>query len=165
VPVEIAQAHGHLTGGGFDLPQLQPAFTSYVRERGLESRLTFYPGNFFEDPLPAANVLIMGRVLHDWGVPARKLLLSKAHEALPEGGALIVHETFIDEERRTRAHSLLASLNMLIQTDDGSEFTARECMMWMREAGFGKTRIVPLAGGHAAVIASKVRGTKRARPR
>jgi hypothetical protein len=164
VPVEIAQAHGHLSGGGFDLPQLQPAFTSYVRERGLDSRLAFYPGNFFEDPLPAANVLIMGRVLHDWGVPARKLLLSKAHEALPAGGALIVHETFIDDARRSRAHSLLASLNMLIQTDDGSEFTARECMMWMREAGFGKPRVVPLAGGHAAVIATKLRGRTNVRP-
>jgi hypothetical protein len=159
VPVEIAQAHTHLTGGGFDLPQLRPAFTSYVRKYGLDGRLTFYSGNFFEDPLPNADVLILGRVLHDWDLPARRLLLNKAYEALSAGGALIVHETFIDERRRSRAHSLLASLNMLIQTDGGSEFTARECMTWMREAGFGKTRVVPLGGGQAAVVATKVRGT------
>jgi hypothetical protein len=161
VPVEIAQAHKHLIGGGFDLLQLKSAFTNYVREHGLDGRLTFYPGNFFEEPLPNADVLIMGRVLHDWDLPARRLLLNKAHEALPAGGVLIVHETFIDDARRSRAHSLLASLNMLIQTDGGSEFSARECMMWMREAGFGKTRLVALAGQHKAVIAMKLRGTKR----
>ncbi len=161
VPVEIALAHPHLTGGGFDLPQLQPAFASYVRKHGLDGRLAFYPGNFFEDPLPNADVLIMGRVLHDWDLPARRLLLIKAYEALPAGGALIVHESYIDDRRRSRPHSLLASLNMLIQTDGGSEFTARECMTWMREVGFGKTRVVRLAGGHAGVVATKVRGAKR----
>ena len=158
MPVEIAQVHTHLTGGGFDLPQLQTAFTSYVSEHNLSGRLKFYPGNFFEDPFPGAEVLIMGRVLHDWNLPKRKLLLSKAFEALTVGGTLIVHETFIDDTRCRRVHSLLASLNMLIQTDDGSEFTELECMTWMREAGFTQTHVVPLAGPHAAVI-----GTKAAR--
>jgi hypothetical protein len=154
VPVEIALAHPHLTGGGFDLPQLRLAFEGYVQKHGLEKRLAFYPGNFFEDPLPKADVLILGRVLHDWDLPARRLLLSKAYDALPAGGALIVHESFIDDRRRRHAHSLLASLNMLIQTDGGSEFTARECMTWMREAGFSQTRLVPFAS-YTAVIATK----------
>lgn len=159
VPVEIARAHPHLTGGGFDLPELQAAFTSYVRAHGLDKRLTFYPGNFFEDPLPSADVLIMGRVLHDWDLPQRKLLLNKAHKALLKGGALIVHEAFIDDSRRGSAHSLLASVNMLIQTDGGSEFTALECMTWMQEAGFGATHVVPLTGAQAAVIG--IRGAER----
>ena len=83
VPVEIARAQPHLTGGGFDLPEVEQAFTSYVSERGLEKRLTFYPGDFFKDQLPQADVLIMGRILHDWDLPTRKLLLKKAHQALP----------------------------------------------------------------------------------
>jgi hypothetical protein len=159
VPVEIALAHPHLKGGGFDLPNLQPAFARYVQDHGLSDRLTFYPGDFFDDPLPKADVLIMGRVLHDWDVPARKVLLEKAYAALPAGGVLIVHETFIDDARRSRAHSLLASLNMLLQTAGGSEFTEQECSTWMREAGFGNTRVVPLAGRHTAVIAEKFPGS------
>jgi hypothetical protein len=119
VPVEIAKAHPHLTGGGFDLPELQAAFTTYVRTQGLDKRLTFYSGNFFEDPLPRADVVIMGRVLHNWGLAQRRLLLSKAYKALTKNGVLIVHESFIDDSRRIFAHSLLASLNMLIQTDGG----------------------------------------------
>jgi hypothetical protein len=155
VPSEIALAHDHLVGGGFDLPDLRPAFERYVRDHGLSSRLVFHPGDFFADPLPQADVLIMGRVLHDWDLPARLLLLEKAHAALPPGGALIVHETFIDDARRVRSHSLLASLNMLLQTDGGSEFTEVECRTWMHQAGFCGTRIVSLAVGHSAVIAEK----------
>lgn len=155
VPVEIARAHPHLRGGGFDLPLLEDAFTAYVRERGLDDRLKFYPGNFFQDDLPEADVLIMGRILHDWDIPTRLELLKKSFDALPPGGALIVHETFIDEARRSPAHSLLASLNMLIQTDGGSEFTISECKAWMSKVGFAETRVVPLGTSQRAVVATK----------
>jgi len=155
VPVEIAMAHPHLSGGGFDLPIVQSAFEAYVGQHRLNDRLSFYPGNFFEDNLPCADVLIMGRVLHDWDVPARKLLLAKAYDALPAGGALIVHETFIDDARRIRVHSLLASLNMLIQTDGGSEFTEEECARWMRDAGFDDMQMLLLSERHTAVVGYK----------
>ena len=162
VLVEIAMAHPHLTGGGFDLPNVQLAFEAYVAEHGLNSRLVFQPGNFFEDSLPYADVFVMGRILHDWDIPSRKLLLAKAYATLPRGGELVVHETFIDDSRRDRAHSLLASLNMLIQTDGGSEFTEEECMTWMREVGFDETYLVPLAAKHTAVVGKKRTGPTRA---
>lgn len=140
VPVEIARTHTHLRGGGFDLPQLQPAFQEYVRGNGLSDRLQFYPGDFFRDDLPRADVLIMGHILHNWDLPTKKLLLRKAAQALPDGGALIVYDNIIDDERRHRPHSLLASLNMLIETPAGFEFTEQECIEWMREAGFHEVR-------------------------
>jgi hypothetical protein len=161
VPVEIAHAHPHLRGGGFDLPLLEGAFMNYVRERGLDERLKFYPGNFFQDPLPEADVLIMGRILHDWDIPTRLQLLKKSFDALPAAGALIVHETFIDEARRSPAHSLLASLNMLIQTDGGSEFTISECKGWMRKVGFAEMRVIPLGASQTAVVATKTRTRRR----
>ena len=140
VPVEIARAHPHLRGGGFDLPQVEPAFRDYVRGNGLSDRLEFYPGDFFRDDLPRADVLIMGHILHNWDLPTKKLLLRKAAQALPDGGALIVYDNLIDDERRHRPHSLLASLNMLIETPAGFEFTEQECIEWMREAGFREVR-------------------------
>ena len=85
----------------------------------------------------------MGRILHDWeSLLKEELLLNKAYKALPENGVLIVFESFIDDSRRVLAHSLLASLNMLIQTEGGSEFTALECMTWMREAGFERRHVI-----------------------
>ena len=52
VPAQLALGHPHLTGGGFDLPAAGPAFEDYVASHGLTSRLRFYPGNFFTDPMP-----------------------------------------------------------------------------------------------------------------
>jgi hypothetical protein len=155
LPVEIAKRHPHLTGGGFDLPAVEPSFTGYVTRNGLEDRLKFHGGDFFTDPLPSAEVLVMGRILHNWNLDIRKLLLRKAYAALPPGGSLIVCETLIDDERRTRAHSLLASLSMLLQTDGGSEFTGAECASWMHEAGFAGIVICPLGPLYSAVIARK----------
>jgi O-methyltransferase domain/Dimerisation domain len=155
VPVEIARIHPHLTGGGFDLPAVEPAFARYVRKHGLWDRLQFYPGDFFADPLPTADVLVMGRILHNWDLPTRKLLLTKAYEALPRGGALVVYDPLIDNERRAQSHGLLSSLNMLIETAGGSEYTGAECINWMQQTGFGKTRIEPLGDLHTAVIGIK----------
>jgi hypothetical protein len=155
VPVEIAHVHPHLTGGGFDLPAVEPAFASYVRTHGLSDRLRFYPGDFFAAPLPTADVLVMGRILHNWDLPRRKLLLTKAWEALPRGGVLIVYDPLIDDERRAEPHGLLSSLNMLIETAGGSEYTGAECMDWMQRAGFGETRIESLGDLHTAVIGIK----------
>src|SRR5215207_4545374 len=66
VPVQLARAHPHLTGGGFDLPPVAPIFEEYIAAVGLSERLRFYPGDFFADPLPSADVLIMGHILHNW---------------------------------------------------------------------------------------------------
>jgi hypothetical protein len=155
VPVEIAKRHRHLTGGGFDLPAVSASFTSYVARHGLADRLQFHHGDFFTDPLPRADVLIMGRILHNWDLNTRKMLLAKAFAALPRHGSLIVYETIIDDVRRERVHSLLASLNMLLQTDCGSEFTGAECAEWMRQAGFASTVLLPLGPFYSAVVATK----------
>jgi SAM-dependent methyltransferase len=154
VPVEIARAHPHMSGGGFDLPEVEPAFTSYVRAQELSDRLTFYRGDFFADPLPPADVLIMGRILHNWSVSSRVALVEKAYRALPPDGALIVYDPLIDEERR-QAHGLLSSLNMLIETAAGSEYTAADCKAWMSNAGFSELSVKALGDVHQAVIGIK----------
>lgn len=155
VAVEIALAHGQLTGGGMDLPVVRPMFESYVREKGLADRLRFHPGDFFNEALPDADVLIMGHILHDWNLEEKMQLLQKAHRALPAGGALIVHEAIIDDARSQNAFGLLMSLNMLIETPGGFDFTGADCMGWMREAGFAQTRVEPLVGQDSMVVGIK----------
>lgn len=150
----IANAHAHLTGGGFDLPVVQPIFERYVRELNLQQRLQFHAGDFFHDPLPRADVLIMGHVLHDWNLQQKFVLLKKAYEALPKGGALIVYESLIDDERQT-PDGLLMSLNMLIETPGGFDFTGRDCMQWMRDVGFEETRVEALIGSSSMVVGIK----------
>jgi len=139
VPVQVATRHPHLSGGGFDLPPAGPIFEKHVASFGLADRLRFYPGDFFSDPLPSADVLVMGHLLHDWSLDEKLLLLRKAYDALPGGGALIVYESIIDDDRRSNTFGLLMSLNMLIETQDGSDYTGADCQSWMSEVGFRDT--------------------------
>ncbi len=155
VPVTLAQHHPHLRGIGFDLPQVKPIFEDFVAARGLTDRLSFRAGSFFSDPLPKADVIIMGHILHDWNLEEKRLLLSKAYDALDKGGALIVYEALIDDERRENAFGLLMSLNMLIETPGGFDYTGADCRSWMHEAGFSTTRVEHLVGPDSMVVAVK----------
>ena len=97
----------------------------------------------------------MGRILHDWDLEEKKTLLAKAYEALPGGGALIVYDTIIDDERRENTFGLLMSLNMLIETPGGFDYTGADCASWMREAGFRETRVEHLVGPDSMVVGIK----------
>jgi hypothetical protein len=155
LPVQVASAHRHMSAGGFDLPELEETFNGYAREHGVSERVRFWPGNFFHDDLPRADVLTFGRVLHNWDLPAKQILLSKAFEALPKNGAVIVYDILIDDDRCSGAAGLLSSLNMLVWTAGGFGYTGANCMKWMREAGFQKTRIESLVAGQSMVIGIK----------
>jgi precorrin-6B methylase 2 len=155
VPVQIALAHEHITGGGFDLPQIAPIFDDYVARFGLGDRLSFTAGDFFADPLPNADVLVMGHILHDWNLDEKRVLLKKAYDALSDGGALIVYEAIIDDERRNNAFGLLMSLNMLIETPGGFDYTGADCRAWMQEAGFRDSYVEPLVGPDSMVVGIK----------
>jgi hypothetical protein len=153
--VELARVHPHLCGIGFDLPVVQPPFEAYVTEHGLSGRLAFQAGDFFVQAMPQSDVLIMGHILHDWSLDKKRALIRKAYEALPIGGALVVYDPIIDDERRQNAFGLLMSLNMLIETRDGFDFTGADCTSWLKEAGFAETRVEPLVGPDSMVIAVK----------
>ncbi|WP_026606059.1 methyltransferase [Methylocapsa acidiphila] len=155
VAVTLAHAYPHLAGAGFDLPQVQPIFEEFAQRSGVADRIAFHGGNFFSDPLPTADVIIMGHILHDWDLAQKRMLLAKAYDALHKGGVLIVYEALIDDERRHNAFGLLMSLNMLIETPGGFDYTGADCQGWMREAGFAETRVEALVGPDSMVIATK----------
>jgi precorrin-6B methylase 2 len=155
VPVILAQAHPHLNGIGFDLPQVQPVFEGFIAQHGVADRVRFVGGDFFKDPLPSADVIVMGHILHDWGLPEKRQLLKKAFDAVPQGGAVVVYEAIIDDERKANVFGLLMSLNMLIETPAGFDFTGADCQAWMREAGFSETRVERLAGPDSMVVGIK----------
>ena len=152
---QIALAHPHLSGTGFDLAEVGPIFEEYVGELGLNGRLKFAAGDFFKGAIPTADVIVMGHILHDWDLPTKKMLIGKVYEALPKGGAFIVYEAIIDDERNKNAFGLLMSLNMLMETYGGFDYTGADCQGWMREAGFRETRVEHLAGPDSMVVGIK----------
>ncbi|MFY9656371.1 MAG: methyltransferase [Methylocystis sp.] len=155
LPATIARAHPHLSGAGFDLPAVKPIFERFIASQGLTERVRFISGDFFTDNLPSADVIVMGRILHDWDLAQKRMLLAKAYDALPKGGALIVYESMIDDERRENVHGLLMSLNMLIETPGGFDYTGADCKEWMRAAGFSSVRVEPLVGPTSMAVGVK----------
>lgn len=153
--VQIALANPHLNGLGYDLAEVGPIFEEYVEQNAVNRRLRFHPGNFFQDPLPKVDVITMGHILHDWNLEEKKMLLRKAHEALPADGAVVIYESIIDDDRSKNAFGLLMSLNMLVETPGGFDYTGEDCVGWMKEVGFREARVEPLLGPDSMVIGIK----------
>ncbi|WP_171167878.1 methyltransferase [Streptomyces sp. I05A-00742] len=151
----LLHRHPHLRGTGFDLEAVRGNFERHRERCGPADRLSFAAGNFFHDPLPRADVLVLGHILHDWDLPTKRMLLRKAYEALPEGGLVVIHESFIDDDRRRNLVGLLGSLNMLIETPGGFDCTAADCRGWLAEAGFRESRTQHLAGAESMVVGRK----------
>jgi hypothetical protein len=149
---QIALANPHIQGIGFDLPEVAPIFEDYIADNALSSRVRFQPGSFFTDPLPKADVVTMGHILHDWDLEEKRHIIRRAYDALPDGGAFIVYDALIDDDRRSNAFGLLMSLNMLIETPGGFDYTGADCCAWLREAGFRETRVQHLTGPDSMVI-------------
>jgi len=153
--VQVALKNTHLLGIGFDLPEVGPIFEEYVEVNGLSSRVQFQPGSFFTDPIPNAEVVMMGHILHDWDLEQKRMLIAKAYDALPKGGALMVYDALIDDDRSKNAFGLLMSLNMLIETPGGFDYCGADCIGWMKDAGFKDAHVEHLVGPDSMVIGIK----------
>jgi hypothetical protein len=94
-------------------------------------------------------------MLHGWGLERKKVLLQKAFDAVPAGGAVLAYDAIIDDQRQENAFGLLFSLNMLIENREGAEYTSAECQAWMRDAGFSPTYVKPLVGSESVVVGIK----------
>jgi O-methyltransferase len=111
----------------------------------LADRAQATSGDFFKDPLPKADVITMGMILHDWNLEKKKQLIKSAYAALPKGGAFIAVENLIDDARRENAFGLLMSLNMLIEFGDAFDFSGVDFWQWCKEAGFDHYEVLYLA--------------------
>src|SRR6185369_12841944 len=151
----VAARHPHMRCKTCDLPVVRPIAERRINERGLAGRVTAEVLDFFTDEFPAADVITMGLILHDWNLADKKMLIAKAYRALPTGGALVAIENIIDDERRQNAFGLMMSLNMLIEFGEAFDFTGAQFAEWCREAGFSHCEIIQLAGPASAAVAYK----------
>lgn len=151
--VTLNNPHMHCTS--FDLPPVEPIAKENIKKMNLQSQVQIKSGDFFVDDFPKADVITMGNILHDWGKVDKKTLIKKAYDALPKGGALVIIENIIDDNRKENTFGLLMSLNMLIETSDGYDFSTADFSEMAKEAGFGEISVMPLTGPTSAAIAIK----------
>jgi SAM-dependent methyltransferase len=148
--------HPELHGAVFDMPELRPLFEEHTAAHGIADRTRFLVGDFFGEPLPEADVLIFGHILHDWDEQQRRELIRQAYQAVRPGGAVVVYDRMIDDDRRENSVCLLGCLNLLLVTPGGSEYTVAQCRSWLAEAGFADMSQLSLVDGlETAVIGRK----------
>jgi len=153
--LQIAFHNPQILSTTFDLPAVAPIAKRNIDRHNLSHRIQVAAGDFFTDDFPKADIITMGNILHDWNLEEKKMLISKAYNALPGGGALVVIENVIDDERRENVFGLLMSINMLVETYGGFDYTAADFTGWVKEAGFKRTDIIHLAGPASALVAYK----------
>ncbi len=153
--VEVAKKHSHLKCTSFDLPVVEPIAKNHIAAAGLENRVVTATGDFFKDPLPKADVITMGMILHDWNLEKKMHLIRSAYDALPPGGALVAIEALIDDARRENVQGLLMSLNMLIEFGDAFDYSGADFRKWCEEVGFKHFEVIHLAGPSSAAVAYK----------
>ena len=153
--IEVAKKHPRIECISFDLPPVESVARKHTATAGLGNRVRIAAGNFFQDPLPKADVITMGMILHDWNLEKKMKLIRAAYDALPSGGAFIAIEALIDNARRENVFGLLMSLNMLIEFGDAFDYSAADFEKWCREVGFKRFEVIRLAGPSSAAIAYK----------
>jgi SAM-dependent methyltransferase len=151
----LAKRHPHLRCVTFDLPVVEPIAQRTIEQAGVGERVVTASGDFLSEPLPKADVITMGMILHDWNLERKLHLIRSAYEAVPYGGVFIIVENLIDDERRQNVFGLMMSLNMLIEFGDAFDFTGADFRRWCIDAGFRSVEIIPLAGPASAGIAWK----------
>jgi 2-polyprenyl-3-methyl-5-hydroxy-6-metoxy-1,4-benzoquinol methylase len=153
--IEVARKHSHLQCVSFDLPLVEPIARKHIAAAGLSNRVSTAAGDFFKEPLPKADVITMGMILHDWNLEKKMHLILSAYDALPPGGALVAIESLIDDARRENVFGLLMSLNMLIEFGDAFDYSGADFRKWCGEVGFKRFDVIHLAGASSAAIAYK----------
>jgi predicted O-methyltransferase YrrM len=153
--IEAAKKNPHLQCVSFDLPAVEPIARKHIAAAGLSERIHMASGDFFKDPLPKADLITMGMILHDWNLEKKMHLIRAAYSALRPGGALVAIEALIDDGRRENVFGLLMSLNMLIEFGDAFDYSGADFRQWCGEAGFKRFEVIHLAGASSAAIAYK----------
>ncbi|HMD00265.1 MAG TPA: methyltransferase, partial [Ferruginibacter sp.] len=153
--IQICLNHEGIKCTTYDLPAVEPLAKQKIAAFQLSDRIDAKSGDIIKDPLPTADVITMGNIIHGFNEDTKKMVIQKVYDALPEGGVFMTIENVIDTDRRQNAFGLMMSLNMLIENGDAFDYTFDDFNGWTKAAGFKRTEIIPLAGPTSAAIAYK----------
>jgi hypothetical protein len=153
--IQVATHNPQISCTSFDLPEVERVAKEVIERFHSSDKIKTATGDFFKDSFPPADIITMGMILHDWNEEKKCLLIKKAYDALPADGAFVAIENVIDKERSQNVFGLTMSLNMLIETGEGFDFTLDDFGKWTKEAGFKTVDLLHLAGPASAAIAYK----------
>lgn len=157
--IELCRRYRRLRATVYDLPHVVEIAASKIAQAGFGDRIQTAAGDFFTDAsYPAGHdAIVLSLIMHDWNEEEDRRILRKCYDALPSGGMVIICELLVNNEKTGPVPGALMSLNMLIETAGGRNYTAAEYTGWLSDTGFHKIRTVRFAspGADGAVIARK----------
>jgi len=153
--IQVCMHHRDIKCITYDLPPVEPVAKKKIAGFDLSHRIEFAGGDFLKNPIPRADLITMGNILHGLVEEKKQELVQKAYDALPEGGAFMTIENIIDNDRKQNTFGMLMSLNMLIENGDAFDYTMNDFERWTKKAGFKRTELIPLAGPTSAAVAYK----------
>jgi acetylserotonin N-methyltransferase len=133
--VAACRRYPHLRAVVYDLPDAVPLAREMISGTSVADRVTVAAGDFFVDPLPPGDLYAVGRILHDWAEEKILRLLGRIHDRLPPGGALLIAEKLLDDDKSGPRWAQMQSLNMLVCTE-GKERTLAEYEALLKCSGF-----------------------------
>ncbi|WBB79102.1 methyltransferase [Micromonospora sp. WMMD882] len=158
-PVELCRRYPQLRATVFDLPHVRAKAEEKITAAGLADRIGTASGNFLTDPaLPTGHdVILLSMILHDWNETQNRAILARCHAALPPGGAIVVCELLLDDDRTGPRSAALMGMTMLVETEGGRNYSGAEYADWLVDAGFTDVRVVAFdaPGANGAVIARR----------
>ncbi|ONI76473.1 hypothetical protein ALI144C_37715 [Actinosynnema sp. ALI-1.44] len=158
--IQLCRIHPHLTATVYDQPFVCEMADKNIAEADMTSRVTSFAGDFFEEDLPTGyDVVLLSDILHDWNPEQNLTILRKCHAALARDGAVIISEAFVNDEGDGPVGGAMASLNMLVETTEGANYSQREYEDLLRQAGFARFDriglILDTAGSNGLLVAHK----------
>jgi len=155
--MNLARHNPHLKAGVFDWPSVCAIAERHIVENGLADRLRAVRGNCFVDPFPRdVDCILFAHFLTIWSEEKNRILLKKAYEALPPGGAAIVFNMMQrDDETGPLSAAWGSPYFLTLATGEGMLYTWSEYRTWMQEAGFKTVLTTALVRDHGLVIGIK----------
>lgn len=152
--IALLQAHPNLVATIFDLEPLRAVAAERIAEAGLEQRIEFAAGSFFEDDLPGGHdVVLLSSILHDWGDADCAAILGKCFAAMDSGGTLVVAEPMLAEDFTGPDHPAVSGLTMAVLGGE-NRTRARICEL-LGAAGFDRCWRSELLPQNSVVTARK----------
>ena len=155
--IAFAKANPQLRAEVFDQPTVLAIAERHIREAGLEERISTRAGDLRTDEFGGGyDLVLISAICHMLGVDENRNLLARVDRALAEGGRVAIQDFLLRADKTGPRAGALFSLNMLVNTLGGASYSEDEYTAWLREAGFGDVRRVPLAGPAGVLVARRV---------
>lgn len=146
----ILQAHPHLRGILFDLPEVAGGAAAVLEAAGVADRCEIVTGDFFQSVPAGADACVMANVLHDWDDAQSVGILARCRQAMAPGGRVLIVERLIPQDPAAAVPVLVSDLNMLVVTG-GRERANAEYGELLAAAGLSQGRIVPIGSPYGII--------------